>query len=82
MPRLPRNVAGDELIGRLSIYGYEPTRQTGSHVRLTRATAEGTQHVTIPRHRALRVGTFNSILSDVADQVGKSKDQVVAELFR
>lgn len=81
MPRLPRDVSGDELIRKLGIYGYASTRQTGSHVRLTRVAGKETQHLTAPRHRALRIGTVNNLLSDVAEQVGKSKEQVVAELF-
>lgn len=34
--RLPRDLSGDELIKQLQKFGYEQTRQTGSHVRLTR----------------------------------------------
>ena len=37
--RLPRNISGDDLVKALSHYGYEVTRQTGSHVRLTRKIA-------------------------------------------
>lgn len=33
--RLPRNLGGDDLIALLQRYGYEVTRQTGSHIRLT-----------------------------------------------
>ena len=33
--RLPRDIGGEELAGRLSRYGYSVTRQTGSHMRLT-----------------------------------------------
>jgi len=81
MPRLPRDISGDELIRRLRSYHDEPTRQTGSHVRLTRTAAEGQQHLTVPRHRSLRVGTLSSILGAVAVHVGKSKDEIVVELF-
>ncbi len=81
MPRLPRDISGDELIRRLRSYDYEPTRQTGSHVRLTRTAAEGQQHLTVPRHRSLRVGTLNSILGAVAVHLGKSKDEIIVELF-
>jgi len=81
MSRLPRDISGDELIRSLRSYDYETTRQTGSHVRLTRTTTEGQQHLTVPRHRSLRVGTLNSILGAVAVHIGKSKDEVVVELF-
>ena len=81
MPRPPRDISGGELIRRLRRYDNEPTRQTGSHVRLTRTAAEGQQHLTVPRHRALRVGTLNSILGAVAVHLGKSKDEIIVELF-
>jgi len=33
--KLPRDIGGKELADLLSTYGYEITRQTGSHLRLT-----------------------------------------------
>ena len=80
MPRLPRNLSGDELVKKLRGYGYGVTRQTGSHVRPTRTAGGGEHHVTIPNHRTLRVGTLN-ILTDVAAELGRDKDEVVDELF-
>ncbi len=82
MPRLPRSLSGAELIRKLGKYDYKATRQTGSHVRLTRTTDEGSHHVTVPTHHSLRVGTLGSILSDVANHLGRDKDEVVGELFR
>lgn len=35
MTRLPRDVTGEELARALGKVGYEATRQTGSHIRLT-----------------------------------------------
>ncbi len=75
--RLPRDLDGAELIRRLQRLGYAPTRQSGSHVRLTRRTEKGEHHVTIPLHSPLRVGTLGAILSDVASHVGLSKDDVI-----
>ena len=34
--KIPREVSGEELIRRLGGLGYKPTRQTGSHARLSR----------------------------------------------
>ncbi len=79
--RLPRDVSGDDLIKRLRRLGYEPTRQTGSHVRLTRVIAENEYHITIPRHKALRVGTLNSILNEVAEHLDLSKAELLRQLF-
>ena len=78
--RLPRDLSRDELIAALRRFGYEPTRQSGSHVRLTRVAEGGEQHLTIPRHSPLRVGTLNAILSDVAAQLGVSRDELLRKL--
>ena len=78
--RLPRDVSGEELASLLRRYGYEVTRQTGSHMRVT-TTQEGEHHVTIPRHSSLRVGTLNAILNDVAEHLGIAKHTLVATLF-
>jgi predicted RNA binding protein YcfA (HicA-like mRNA interferase family) len=45
--RLPRDLGGEELAVLLGRYGYEVTRQTGGHMRLT-TTRGGEHHVTIP----------------------------------
>ncbi len=50
--KLPRDVSGDELAAHLRKYGYEVTRQTGSHMRLTTLQG-GEHHITIPRHTIL-----------------------------
>lgn len=78
--RLPRDVGGEELATLLSRYGYVVTRQSGSHMRLTTQQA-GEHHVTIPRHNPLRVGTLNSILKDVAEHLGMSREDLAQSLF-
>lgn len=44
--KLPRDVSGDELVKALKLLGYQVTRQTGSHMRVT-TTGGGEHHVTI-----------------------------------
>lgn len=78
--KLPRDLGGDALARALRRFGYEVSRQTGSHLRLT--THEGGQHhVTIPRHKGLRVGTLAGILSDVAGHLGLTRDELARRLF-
>jgi predicted RNA binding protein YcfA (HicA-like mRNA interferase family) len=79
--KLPRNLSGDDLAKALERLGYQVTRQTGSHVRLT-TDQNGEHHVTIPRHDSLRVGTLSSILRDVAEHHGLSKDELTELLFQ
>lgn len=78
--RLPRDMGGEELAVLLRQYGYEVTRQTGSHLRLTTLRG-GEHHVTIPRHQALRVGTLNAILKDVAQHFEMERDELIASLL-
>ena len=75
--RTPRDLDGSKLIRRLRKLGYEQTRQSGSHVRLTRQLDEGEHHVTVPLHSPLRVGTLNAILSDIASHLGMSKEELI-----
>jgi predicted RNA binding protein YcfA (HicA-like mRNA interferase family) len=79
--RLPRDLDGEELAVLLRRYGYEVTRQTGSHMRLT-TTQGGEHHITIPRHKPLRVGTLSAILRDVAEHLGITRQTLVEMLFR
>lgn len=78
--RIPRDVGGEELARLLGKYGYEVTRQTGSHMRLSKR--EGAEHhVTIPRHKPLKIGTLSSILRDVSEHLEMKRDALVRGLF-
>ena len=78
--RLPRSVSGPELAKALRGFGYEITRQTGSHMRLT-TTINGQHHVTIPNHSPLRVGTLSAILVEVAAHHKVAREQLLVRLF-
>jgi predicted RNA binding protein YcfA (HicA-like mRNA interferase family) len=78
--RLPRDVSGVALAKRLGRFGYEVTRQTGSHLRLT-CSDPPEHHVTVPAHDSLRVGTLASILQSVAARHGLTRDELAARLF-
>jgi predicted RNA binding protein YcfA (HicA-like mRNA interferase family) len=78
--RLPRDVGGEELAGLLKRFGYGISRQVGSHMRLTTQQG-GEHHVTIPRHNPLRIGTLNSVLKDVAEHLGMTRDELAESLF-
>ena len=78
--RIPRDLAGDDLAKALRRYGYQQTRQLGSHMRLT-TMQNGEHHLTIPRHDPLKVGTLSGILGDVAQHLGRTKESLIEELF-
>ncbi|MCK4418761.1 type II toxin-antitoxin system HicA family toxin [Candidatus Aerophobetes bacterium] len=78
--RMPRDLSAQELTELLKIYGYQITRQTGSHLRLT-IIRKGEHHITIPKHKPLKVGTLSSILSDIASYLKVSRKTLIRELF-
>jgi len=77
--KLPRDFDGDDLIGALGRIGYTPTRQVGSHIRLT-FSGPPEHHVTVPNHHPVRVGTLEAILADVAERRGIAKTELIALL--
>ena len=78
--RVPRDISGDQLANALKPLGYQITRQTGSHIRLT--TYEGGEHhITIPLHRPLRVGTLAAIINDVAAHSQVTREELLSSLF-
>jgi len=81
MPNIPRNVSARELVKALGKYGYVTTRQTGSHIRLT-TNINGEHHITIPDHTPLKIGTLNNILKEVAAYLGRSKQDLIDELWK
>ncbi|MGB7070857.1 MAG: type II toxin-antitoxin system HicA family toxin [Pyrinomonadaceae bacterium] len=77
--RLPRNVSGAKLVRSLKLLGYEVTRQTGSHIRLT-TSENGTHHITVPNHDPIRIGTLASILDDVARHLEIDRNDVMSRI--
>jgi predicted RNA binding protein YcfA (HicA-like mRNA interferase family) len=78
--RLPRDLSGVDLAKSLQMLGYEITRQTGSHIRLT-TRQHGEHHVTIPNHSNLKIGTLAGIVSNVAGHFGLARDELLQQLF-
>jgi len=50
--------------------------KTGSHLRLT-TERKGEYHVTIPKHKPLRVGTLSSILKAIAEHLEVDKQELL-----
>lgn len=79
--RLPRNVSGERLVRLLRRYGYEVTRQEGSHIRLTSDVPGGDPHVTVPNHRSIKIGVLGDIVTAVAAHLDRDRDEFSEELF-
>lgn len=55
--RLPRDLDPQKLVRALSSLGYQPTRQSGSHIRVT-TQVNGRHHEVIPNHDPIKIGTL------------------------
>ncbi len=77
--KIPRDLSGEKLINRLSKLGYKTTRQSGSHIRLT-LTTDKVYHLTIPFHSSIKIGTLNSILNTVSNQLEISKEELIEKI--
>ena len=78
--KVPRDISGRDLAKALRAYGYDVVRQSGSHIGLTTAR-NGEHHLTIPDHKALRLGTLSELVADVARHFGIDRDDVAKQLF-
>jgi predicted RNA binding protein YcfA (HicA-like mRNA interferase family) len=72
--------SGRDLAKALRKLGYETTRQSSSHIRLT-TQQNGEHHVTIPDHDPVRVGALAAILADVAQHHKLTHDGLSRLLF-
>ena len=79
--KLPRDLGGEELATRLGKYGYQVVRQTGSHIRLTSTYKDTEHHLTIPRHKPLKVGTLKSIINEVTAYLEMEKQNLIDDLL-
>ena len=78
--RLPRDISGTDLIKMLRVFGYEISRQNGSHIRLT-TEENGQHHITVPAHNPLKIGTLSAILGDVASHFNITKEEVLERIL-
>jgi len=78
--KIPRDISGKELAGLLEKFGYEISRQTGSHLRLSKSSPPE-HHITIPDHTSLKIGTLNNILNSLATHLKIEKKALIEKLF-
>ncbi|MEO7678814.1 MAG: type II toxin-antitoxin system HicA family toxin [Verrucomicrobiota bacterium] len=59
--KTPRDLSGAKLAKALRKLGYQVTRQSGSHLRVT-TQVNGEHHEVIPNHSPIEIGTLKNIL--------------------
>ncbi len=78
--KLPRDLSGQDLVKTLKKLGYEVTHQTGSQIRLT-TQKQGENHITIPAHNPLKIGTLKAILREIGNHFQLNRDELLNQLF-
>ena len=81
MPKIPRDISGEELTKLLKKYGYEINRKTGSHIRLVSKFKDEEHNITVPDHHPIKIGTLNNILNDLVDHLKIDKKELINKLF-
>jgi predicted RNA binding protein YcfA (HicA-like mRNA interferase family) len=78
--KTPRDLSWRDVVKALSRFGYVVVRQKGSHIRLTTQVG-GEDHLAVPAHDPIRVGTLEAIVSKAAQHFHKSKSEMMEALF-
>lgn len=78
--KLPRDLDARQLIQALGKLGYHPTRQAGSHIRLS-CDSTPPHALTVPNHSPIKPGTLNAILAEVAAHHRLEKSALIDKLF-
>ncbi len=79
--KVPRDISGADLVNKLKDFGYEVTRQKGSHIRLSKTLDNGIHHLTVPNHSPIKIGTLNSIIKDIAEHNKLTKETILNKLL-
>ncbi len=77
--KLPRDLSGADLAKGLQRVGYISTRQAGDHLYMT-TQENGEHHVSIPLHKAVKVGTLGAILASVAAHLQISRESLMQKM--
>ena len=77
--KLPPGAGHERVVRLIERLGYRLVRQTGSHMQFVHS-GPPEHHLSVPRHRVVRIGTLHSILSDVADHLKMDMDDLIRQL--
>jgi predicted RNA binding protein YcfA (HicA-like mRNA interferase family) len=77
----PRDLSGRDFANILcKHWGYTEVHQSGSHVIL-QTEIPGHQRISIPAHKALRIGTLNALVRLIADHKGVPREKILKSLL-
>ena len=77
--KLPRGLSGADLVAALKRLGYQQTRQTGSHIRMT-VSFPRQAHLTVPLARAIPPGTLAALIKDAAAHLDTTIEDILRKI--
>lgn len=81
MSKIPRDVDAVKFLKHLKrAFGYEVTRQKGSHLRIERLS-HPIHRMTIPNHDPIVIGTLTDILNELEEVHGIKREALLKLLF-
>lgn len=70
MPGRLRALSGADVVRALARFGFQQTKQSGSHVKLRRDSPTGeSQTLHVPLHRQMKDGTLRAIFRQASEYV-------------
>lgn len=78
--KIPRDLDSDQFVKGLQDFAFLRSRHTGSLLRLSRTSEEGTHPITIPKHSPLKSGTLNSIPREISSAPNIPKEEILKKL--
>ena len=79
--KIPRDLSGRQFAQLLRRFGYEITRQQGSHIRLLSKRKGRPHHITVPDHPDLKIGTLRALVRLVAEYLEIDSADLTKDLF-
>lgn len=79
--KLPRDLGGEKLAHLLCRdWRYQQVNQVGSHIIL-QTDEPGPHRISVPAHKALRIGTLNGVLRAVARHKHVSREDILSSIY-
>ncbi len=72
MPRL-KWLSQKEVLKIFEAFGFVVVKQRGSHIKIKRETAAGSQVLTIPNHKEIDLGTVKAIFNQASKFVSEDE---------
>lgn len=68
-----KTLSGKDIVKILTAFGFELTKQKGSHMKLKRVVYGNTETLIVQNHKVIPVGTLKSIFNQTSKYISKEE---------